>query len=80
MEQAPVTRTCKKCNTEKKLNEFVLDCNKCKSPESMMQFFIAESMYVALQNYENGTLDPVAINKIMASLNTFCNQNTCRTC
>jgi len=63
-----------------KLNEFVLDCNQCRSTDDVVPFFIAESAFQSLQYYEEGTIDVTAINKIMSSLNIFCNQKTCTTC
>lgn len=63
-----------------KLNEFVLDCNQCRNTDDVVPFFIAESAFQSLQYYEESTLDVTAINKILASLNIFCNQKTCKTC
>ena len=63
-----------------KLNEFVLDCNQCRSTDDVVPFFIAESAFQSLQYYEEDVLDVTAINKILASLNIFCNQKTCTTC
>ena len=63
-----------------KLNEFVLDCNQCRNTDDVVPFFIAESAFQSLQYYEESTLDVTAINKILSSLNIFCNQKTCTTC
>ena len=63
-----------------KLNEFVLDCNQCRNTDDVVPFFIAESAFQSLQYYEEDVLDVTAINKILASLNIFCNQKTCTTC
>ena len=63
-----------------KLNEFVLDCNQCRNTDDVIPFFIAESAFQSLQYYEEDTLDVTAINKILASLNMFCNQKTCTSC
>ena len=63
-----------------KLNEFVLDCNQCRNTDDVIPFFIAESAFQSLQYYEEDTLNVTAINKILASLNIFCNQKTCTSC